>query len=79
MNNRFTVELSSNLDYQEMVVNITFDEVHIGTLTCEEGEFHVELEVLSINEQNLISMPYDDYMKALEFAKQTLIQSEKKT
>lgn len=75
MNSRFTIELSSDLDYEEMVVYISLDEELIAILNCEKGVDNLEFELSS--REKVASVPFEDYLQALAFAKKTLIQSEK--
>ena len=78
MNSRFIVELSSDLNYEEMVVYISLDEEHIATLNCEKGIDNLELELFPVNAKKKILIPFEDYLSALVFARKTLIQSQKK-
>jgi len=78
MNDRFTIELSSDLDYEEMVVYISLDNEPIGTLICEKGIDNLELELSTLCAEKIMSVPFKDYLLALDFAKKTLIQSQKK-
>lgn len=76
MNNRFTIELSSDLDYEEMVVYISLDDQLLATLNCEKGINDLEIELHPLIFDKVLSVPFSDYLKALEFAKATLLKSQ---
>jgi len=78
MNNRFTVELSSDLDYEEMVVYISWDDEPFATLNCEKGLDNLEIELYSFSNEKVLMMPFYDYLEILEVAKRTLVLSKKK-
>lgn len=78
MNSRFTVELSSDLDYEEMVVHISLDEEPIATINCEKGLDNLEIELSPMCEEKNLSIALEDYLHTLMFAKKTLIQAQKK-
>lgn len=78
MNSRFTVELSSDLDYKEMVVYISLDEELVAILNCEKGIDKLELELFPLHTEKMVSISFEDYLHAFEFARKTLVQSQKK-
>jgi len=79
MNSRFTIELSSDLDYEEMVVYISLDNEPIATLNCEKGIDNLELELSPMYEEKVISKSFENYLLELDFAKKPLFKSKKKT
>lgn len=78
MNNRFSVELSSDLDYEEMVVYISWDDEPLAVLNCEKGFDNLEIQLYPFSTERALSIPLSDYLEILEFAKNTLINSQKK-
>lgn len=74
MNSRFRIELSSDLDYEEMVVYISLDEQVLALLNCEKGLDNLELEIYSLDSETTMLIPYLDYLEAIEFAEKTLVE-----
>ena len=73
MSNDFTIELSSNLDYEGMVVYISVHEQEIAILNYDKGIENIEIKLLPIyTESKTLSVPLDELLKALEKAKKVL-------
>lgn len=78
MNKDFKVELSSDLDYEEMVVYVSWNEIPLVVLSCEEGFNKIKIEFdLDSDNKNPPMIPLDDFLDALEFGKKILVQSIK--
>ncbi|NGX43354.1 MAG: hypothetical protein K940chlam7_01649 [Chlamydiae bacterium] len=78
MNRRFSVELCSDLDYDDMVVYISCDEIPLAILNCEKGVDHMELEMNCLPKNvHSIKFPLNDFLEVLSFAKLTLSTSQK--
>lgn len=80
MNLEFEIELSSDLEYKEMVVNILYLNHHIVTLSQEPGIDEIEIEfkledLASCNGK--LGIPLDDFFSALNQGKQLLLHSQK--
>lgn len=45
MNRKFTVEICSDLDYEEMVADICYEDHTIATITQENGVDKMEIEI----------------------------------
>jgi hypothetical protein len=70
MNSKFQIELSSNLDYEGMVVYISYKNEPIACLNYEKGIENAEMEILSDafkNNKCIISL--DGFLTALGLAK----------
>lgn len=57
MNNNgqeFTIEVSSDLDYEKMVVNLYFLQDHVAVLSCEADPKNISIEIMdSISERTI--------------------------
>lgn len=78
MNEKFEVEICSDLDYEEMVADVSYENHTIAMITQEKGIDNMEIEIFS-PEQEIKSwkFPLDDFIKIIEFAKKTLIEMQK--
>lgn len=73
MSNDFTIELSSDLDYEGMVVYISVHEQEIAILNYDKGIENIEIKLLPIyTESKTLSVPLDELLIALEKAKTVL-------
>ena len=73
MSDDFTIELSSNLDYDGMVVYISVYEQEIAILNYDKGIEHIEIKLLPIyTNTKTLSVPLDKLLIALEKAKTIL-------
>ncbi len=73
MSDDFTIELSSNLDYDGMVVYISVSEQEIAILNYDKGIENIEIRLLPIyTNTKTLSIPLDKFLTALEKAKTIL-------
>ena len=79
MNNKFTIKLCSDLDYEEMVADISYENHTIAMISQDEGIDRMKI-VLFIPSGGLMSidLPLDDFMNAIQFAKKCLIETQKR-
>jgi hypothetical protein len=78
MNKKFRVELSSDLEYEEMVVYVSWNQHPFAVLNYEKGIESMELELLPLPKgESSLAIPFEDCMEVFQFAKETLIQSQK--
>lgn len=78
MNNKFTVEICSDLDFEEMVAYISYENHTIAIITQEKGIDHIEIEIFSPQEPiKTWNFPLDDFFEVLVFAKKCLIKMQK--
>ena len=69
---RLEIEISSDLDYEEMIVNIISDGENIATLSQEEGFENLKIEIFPPLESKSWVFFFDDFDKALQSAKKQL-------
>lgn len=73
MSDYFTIELSSNLDYEGMVVYISAHKQEIAILNYDKGIENIEIKLLPIyTESQTLSVSLDELLEALEKAKTVL-------
>lgn len=78
MNKRFTFEISSDLDYEGMVIEISFDNVTIARLNYDKGINEIEIEFVLYTEiYNKFIFPLNDFLLAIEKAKNLAIKCAK--
>jgi len=77
MNKKFKVEICSDLDYEEMVSYISFENHQIAIITQEKGIDNMEIEIFSPEEMHSWKLPMDDFVETILFAKKTLIEMQK--
>ncbi|MDE3045330.1 MAG: hypothetical protein KGJ02_01605 [Verrucomicrobiota bacterium] len=75
MSPKFILELSSNLDFEGMVVELSFEKRPLARLNYDLGIDNIEIEMLSEDEE--IKFPLADFFQVLEKAKQILIRCDK--
>lgn len=78
MNKQFSIDLISDLDFEGMVVEISFDNQLIAKLNYDKGIDNLEIELILHDEQiNKLISPLNDFIISLEKAKKILIQCAK--
>jgi len=78
MDDKFKIRLCSDLDYEEMVADITYENRTIAMVTQEKGINNMEIEILITgNQVNDGKFPLDAFVKAVEDAKNNLIRMQK--
>lgn len=71
--NRFTVEISSDLDYEKMVVNLNFFNNQVAILSCDQGINQTKIEVLDRYDDKVIwTFDYQTFLDALKLAYEKL-------
>lgn len=75
MQNKFKTRLCSDLEFEEMVADICYEDQTIAMITQEKGIDKMEIEIFHPNEETG-SCKYclDDYVKAIFSAKEALIK-----
>lgn len=77
-NIKFTVEVCSDLDYEEMVADISYKNLTIAMITQENGIDNMEIEILvRKNEKESLKLPLDGFINSLLQAKKCLIEMQK--
>lgn len=78
MNKKFTIEVCSDLDYEEMVADISYENHTIAMITQENGIDNMVIEIFSPKEK-LKSWKFslNDFMETIAVAKKNLIEMQK--
>jgi len=75
-NNQFTIEVSSDLDYEKMVVNLNFRNNQVAILNCDKGDNSIEIQFLDNFEEKIIwTFDYYSFINALSLAVTKLKQA----
>lgn len=78
MRNKFRVLLISDLDYEEMVAEVCYENSTIAMITQEKGVDHMEIEIFpQVEGMPSWKFTLDDFLYALQNAKKGLIESQK--
>lgn len=78
MKKTFLIETCSDLNYEGMVVDITFDNQRIAMINYDKGIDNLEIEILpSGDEPSECVFPLKDFLEILEKAKEIAIQCAK--
>lgn len=72
MDAKFFIQLCGDLDYEEMVADVYYENHAVGMITQEKGVEDMEVKLFQLTVPNL-NMPLDDYIEALLEAKKRLI------
>lgn len=67
--------MCSDLDFEGMVIDISYDMETIASINYDKGIDNIEIEMCPISEK--IMFPLDDFFLALEKAKQLAIKCAK--
>lgn len=69
MNKKLGIEISSDLDYEKMVVNITQEGRTLAILNSERGKDEVEIEILNRDEDRIMwKLEFDEFVETLNLA-----------
>lgn len=72
---QFTIEVSSDLDYEKMVVNLNFGNNQVAILDCDKGINHVEIKFLDRYDGRVIwNFDFQTFVNALNLASEKLKQ-----
>ncbi len=78
MENKFRVRLCSDLDYEEMVADIAYQNHTIAMITQENGIDNMEIEILvPDNDVKFRKFSLDEFIEAIRLAKARLIEMKK--
>jgi len=75
MNKQFSIELSSDLDFEGMIIDVIYDTEPIASINYEKGLNKMEIELHPTSENLLF--PLNDFFLALEKAKKLAIKCAK--
>ena len=78
MNKKFIIEVCSDLDYEEMVADVSYENHTIATVTQENGIDAMEIEIFTPS-GGMQSWKFllNDFMEAITFAKNRLVEMKK--
>lgn len=74
MNKKITIELSSDLDFEGMVVEITIENSILVRLNYDKGINNIEMELIPGEGCKSANIPLNDFLTSIEKAKNLLIQ-----
>lgn len=78
MQKEFRIRLCSDLDYEEMVADIVWDNNSVAMITQEKGVDHMMIEIFPpIENNNSWNFPLNDLIGALIKAQKHLIDMKK--
>ena len=73
---QFTIVVSSDLNYEKMVVNLNFGNDQVAVLNCDQGIGQVEVKLLDKYEDKAIwTFDCQSFIKALNLASEKLKQA----
>ncbi len=75
MNKNFSIELCGDLDFEGMVVDVTYNKETIASINYEKGIDNIEIEIPSKPEKCVF--PLTDFFLILEKAKKLAIKCAK--
>lgn len=76
---QFAIEVSSDLDYEKMVVNLNFGNNQVAVLNCDRGIDKVEIKLLDRYEEKIIwEFEFQSFINALKSAEEKLKQVNSK-
>lgn len=71
---KFVIEISSDLDYEEIVANILFEEETVATISQENGLENLEIEIFSSFDRKSWIFSLEEFINALNSAKGCLLK-----
>lgn len=77
MNKKFSILLCGDLDFEEMVADVCYENHTIATLTQENGIDRMEIEIAGLTDHKIISIPLNEFIEVLNLAKKNLIETQK--
>ena len=75
MSNKFSIELHGDLDFEGMVIEVSFAGQTIARMNYEKGVDNIEVEML-LHEESVrkLVFPLKDFLMVLEKAKQLVVR-----
>ena len=78
MTKKFGLRICSDLDHEEIVVDVCWDHTTIATVNQDYGLDNLEIELFPPPKDiESWKFPYEDFVRILEFAKKKLIEMQK--
>lgn len=77
MKPKFSLAICSDLDYEDMVIDISWENEMIAILDQEKGPNHKEIELLPLAILKNFKFSFNEFRKYLDKAEQLLDKSKK--
>lgn len=77
MLNKFEIRVCSDLDYEEMVIDILYEREAVALISQENGIENMAIEILPFEEKHNLELPLDGFMEILQKAKERLIKIQR--
>ena len=77
MKDKFRIRICSDLDYEEMVADISYENQTVATITQENGINKMEIEIFSLEGGKPWRFLLSDFIKNIELARKRLIEMQK--
>lgn len=78
MQDKFRIRICSDLDYEEMVADVTYENHTIAMITQENGVENMKIEIFPPEEEiKSWTLPLNDFIEIIVFAKKRLIEMQK--
>ena len=74
MEDTFKLRICSDLEYEEMVVDICWNNNTVALLNREKGIDNLEIEIFPPDESNSWKFPLDKFIETIQNAKKCLIE-----
>ena len=78
MKDKFRIRLCSDLDYEEMVADICYENCTVATISQEKGEDNMEIEIFPPVD-GMLSWKFslDELVSVIQSAKKSLLEMRK--
>lgn len=77
MQNKFRIRICSDLDYEEMVADISYENHTVAIITQENGIENMEIEIFPPEIQETWKFLLNDFIESISSAKKRLIEMQK--
>lgn len=72
--NEFSIGISSNLDYEELTVQIYYNDDYLAEINMDKGKEHMEIEIMTPDNANFWTFQLDTFIKLLKSSKCELLR-----
>ena len=76
MNKQFTIEMCGDVNFEGMVIDISYNRETIASINYEKGIDRIEIEVFPAQNEKFI-FPIDDFVRVLEKARTLAVKCAK--
>jgi hypothetical protein len=73
MNDKFFIELISDLDFEGMVVEVIFKNQIVARLNYDKGIENIEMEISPCRDMSLV-FPLEEFLSTIERAKKLVVK-----